>query len=206
MNKLYTDLVNTAEKQLSGIFSIARRCWLYERAEAEILGVKLNERLPQITLVVRALGTKQEQTILYTPGIEALLKIEDANISMVLNTWQQELDNAFKGFDPESEIPAILTQPAFKEEPVEESSTNLDASQMSCTEAEAEDPIPEDPAPVIPEDLILWAIANLRTITEEKASFKKDIPEEFSYLAASKRTITNIDILTELANRIPVED
>lgn len=203
MNKLYTDSINTAKKQLEGIFSIPRECLLYERAKAEIIGVRINSKLPQITLVVRASGTKQEQTILYTPGIEALLKIEDPNISMVLNTWQRELEKAFKGFDPESEIPTILCQPMTNEEP-EEDNSKLDENQDPSLEVE--DPIPEDSVHAVPEDLIVWALSNLRTLTEEKASFKKDIPEEFSYLAASKRTITNIDILTELANRIPVED
>ena len=72
-----------------------------------------------------------------------------------------------------------------------------------------EDPVIEKPAYVmteLDEAFITWALENLRTMNEDKASFKKDIPEEFAHMAATKRTITDGDILTILANRVPVEE
>lgn len=190
--KTYRELSRTAEKQLNSIFSIPVQCVVYGSALAEVLKARISETLPQITLVFRALGSKLEQTILYANNC-AVIKFDDPEVAEAVSTWQQELEKAFRG---EVEIKVIPPVNEVPEEPIAE----------AVTEDVVEESIVEELQDVSPAEFIEWAVENLRTMTEDKATFKKDIPEQFIMWAATKRTITDGELLRMLADACPVTE
>ena len=202
--KTYRELSRTAEKQLNSIFSIPAQCVIYGSALAEVLKARISETLPQITLVFRALGSKLEQTILYANNY-AVIKFDNPEVAEVVRTWQQELEKAFRG---EVEIQVIPPVNEVPDEPIAETVTEV--LEDTVTEDVTEDPVVESLVEQIqdvsPAEFIAWAVENLRTLTEDKASFKKDIPEEFSLWAATKRTITDGELLRMLADACPVAE
>lgn len=208
MNKKYVEFSAVVEAQLNKIFEVPARGILYGTAEAEVFRAKVSSTLPQITLTFKLPGTKQEQTIRYTQGLETLFAFEDQEVEAAVKTWQQELEKAFKGGIELSVVPPVCEVPEEPEvvaEPVTE----------AVEEAIEEEPIIEDlvgesiieePQDVSPAEFIAWAVENLRTMTEDKATFKKDIPEEFTMWAATKRTITDGELLRMLADACPVTE
>jgi hypothetical protein len=148
-------------------------------------------------------GTRQEQTIRYTQGIETLFIFEDQGVEAAVKTWQQELEKAFRGDVEISVVPPVCEVPEESEvvaEPVD------DEPKEEVIEDPVEESIIEEPQDVSPAEFIAWAVENLRTMTEDKASFKKDIPEQFIMWAATKRTITDGQLLTMLADACPVTE
>ena len=202
--KTYIESSRTAEKQLNSIFSIPVQCVVYGSALVEVLKARISETLPQITLVFRAFGSKLEQTILYTNNC-AVIKFDDPEVAEAVSTWQQELEKAFRG---EVEIKVIPPVNEVPEEPIVEAVTEVleETVTEDVTEDIVEESIIEEPQDVSPAEFIAWAIENLRTMNEDKATFKKDIPEEFAMWAATKRTITDGQLLTMLAEACPVEE
>jgi hypothetical protein len=47
-------------------------------------------------------------------------------------------------------------------------------------------------------EFIAWASGSLKTLTDEKITFTKNIPEEYSIFATTKRTITDLTIISKL--------
>ncbi len=201
--KTYRESSRTAEKQLNSIFSIPAQCVVYGSALAEVLKARISETLPQITLVFRALGSKLEQTILYANNY-TVIKFDDPEVAEAVRTWQQELEKAFRG---EVEIKVIPPVNEVPEESIAEAVTEglEETVTEDVTENVVEESIVEELHDVSPAEFIEWAVENLRTMTEDKATFKKDIPEEFTMWAATKRTITDGQLLTMLAEACPVD-
>lgn len=200
----YRESSRTAEKQLNSIFSIPAQCVVYGSALAEVLKARISETLPQITLVFRALGSKLEQTILYANNY-AVIKFDDLEVAEAVRTWQQELEKAFRG---EVEIKVIPLINEVSEEPIAEAVTEVleETVTEDVKENVVEESIAEEIQDVSPAEFIEWAVENLKTMTEDKATFKKDIPEEFTMWAATKRTITDGQLLTMLADACPVTE
>lgn len=200
----YRESSRTAEKQLNSIFSIPAQCVVYGSALAEVLKARISETLPQITLVFRALGSKLEQTILYANNY-AVIKFDDPEVAEAVRTWQQELEKAFRG---EVEIKVIPLINEVSEEPIAEAITEVleETVTEDVKENVVEESITEEIQDVSPAEFIEWAVENLKTMTEDKATFKKDIPEEFTMWAATKRTITDGQLLTMLADACPVTE
>ena len=202
--KTYRELSRTAEKQLNSIFSIPAQCVIYGSALAEVLKARISETLPQITLVFRALGSKLEQTILYANNY-AVIKFDDPEVAEAVRTWQQELEKAFSG---EVEIQVIPPVNEVLDEPIAETVTEVleETVTEDVTEDVVEESLVEQIQDVSPAEFIEWAVENLRTMTEDKATFKKDIPEQFIMWAATKRTITDGELLRMLADACPVAE
>jgi hypothetical protein len=202
--KTYRESSHTAEKQLNSIFSIPAQCVVYGSALAEVLKARISETLPQITLVFRALGSKLEQTILYANNY-TVIKFDDPEVEEAVRTWQQELEKAFRG---EVEIKVIPPVSEVPEEPIAEAVTEglEETITEDVTENVVEESIVEEIQDVSPAEFIEWAVENLRTMTEDKATFKKDIPEQFIMWAATKRTITDGELLRMLADACPVDE
>jgi len=201
MKKVYADFAEFVEKQLNQLLSSPASCKVYT-ARGQVFKAQVNRKAPQITLFFKLLKSPHEQTILYNDQGKCFITFEDLEVANVFDSWLCSLEQTFVRnvevivHPPEPEtIPEVntLVQPV----------DSLDVLEVIEDEAdsnfEAETSITE-----IDESFYDWAFANLRSLTEEKASFKKDIPVEFSYLATSKRTITDSRILTMLANRTPV--
>lgn len=203
MKNTYKESSRTAEKQLNSIFSIPAKCVVYGSALAEVLKARVSDTLPQINLVFRALGAKLEQTILYTHNY-TVINFDDPEVAEAVRTWQQELEKAFCG---EAEIKVIPHVNGVPEEPVAEAVPGVleETTIEDIIEDPVEESIMEEPQDVSPAEFIAWAVENLRTLNEDKATFKKDIPEEFTMWAATKRTITNGQLLTMLADACPVD-
>jgi DNA mismatch repair ATPase MutL len=199
----YRESSRTAEKQLNNIFSIPVQCVVYGSALAEVLKAKISETLPQITLVFRALGSKLEQTILYANNYK-VIKFDDPEVAEAVSTWQQELEKAFRG---EVEIKVIPLINEVPEEPVAEAVTEVleETVTEDVKDNVVEEFVVEETPDVSPAEFIDWAVENLKTMTEDKATFKKDIPEQFIMWAATKRTITDGQLLTMLAEACPVD-
>ena len=205
MNNKYKESSCTTEKVLNGIFSIPAKCIIYGSAPAEVVRARVSETLPQITLIFRAFGTKLEQTILYTVN-SSIIDFEDLEVAEAVELWQQELEKAFRGDIEISVVPPACEVP---EEPVVENVSEV-VEPLIEDEPVSEDEVIEgsvldEPQDVSPAEFIAWAVENLRTMTEDKATFKKDIPEEFAMWAATKRTITDGELLTMLADACPVD-
>lgn len=200
----YRESSRTAEKQLNSIFSIPAQCVVYGSALAEVLKARISETLPQITLVFRALGSKLEQTILYANNY-TVIKFDDPEVAEAVRTWQQELEKAFRG---EVEIKVIPPVNEVPEEPIAEAVTEVleETVTEDVTENVVEESVVEEIQDVSPAEFIVWAVENLRTMTGDKATFKKDIPEQFIMWAATKRTITDGQLLTMLAEACPVDE
>ena len=200
----YRESSRIAEKQLNSIFSIPAQCVVYGSALAEVLKARISETLPQITLVFRALGSKLEQTILYANNY-TVIKFDDPEVAEAVRTWQQELEKAFRG---EVEIKVIPLINEVPEEPIAEAFTEVleETVTEDVKDNVVEESVVEEIQDVSPAEFIEWAVENLRTLTEDKATFKKDIPEEFTMWAATKRTITDGQLLTMLADACPVTE
>lgn len=225
MNKFtnYRDYAKEVEARLNRAVKSPVSCMVYERVRGEINRVMVSPTAPQINLSFRALNSKINQTIYYFYNGKPQVKFENYSYSKEFTNWQHALEAAFKKLpdipDP-AEVPELVpTEAQWVEEPIIGESIVEDVAFVQEVEPEVED-IPEvvieDPAteseqPIremteVDEAFIVWALENLRTLNEDKASFKKDVPEEFAHMAATKRTITDVDILTILANRLPVEE
>lgn len=212
MNKKYIEFSAVVEAQLNKIFEVPARGILYGTVVAEVLRAKVSTTLPQITLTFKLQGTRQQQTIRYTQGIETLFMFEDSEVEAAVRTWQQELEKAFKGSVEISVAPSVcevpeepeVTEPEVQDEPkVEEP---VEDTAESAEEETIEEAVIGKPQDVSPAEFIAWAVENLRTMTEDKASFKKDIPEQFIMWAATKRTITDGELLRMLADACPVAE
>lgn len=200
MNKKYIEFSAVVEAQLNKIFEVPARGIFYGTAVAEVFRAKVSSTLPQITLTFKLPGTKQEQTIRYTQGIETLFAFEDQEVEAAVKTWQQKLEKAFRGDIEISVVPPVCEVPEVVSEPV------ADEPEEEFIEDPVEESIIEEPQDVSPAEFIAWAVENLKTMTEEKATFKKDIPEEFTMWAATKRTITDGQLLAMLADACPVTE
>lgn len=213
--KYYEEFAKEAENKLNQLLQIPVPCLVFERARGEIVRAKVSPCVPQIQLIFRQTNSKLEQTILYSYEGKPQVTLEPA-YAKTLSEWQAALEFAFrKGFNIQIDCPKIPTsEVAIVADDLEQEET-LDATEVEEPKTEGLSEIEEvskleevkeaeDIAPF--DDFIIWALENLRALNEDKASFKKDIPEEYSLWAATKRTVTNAAILTELANRLPVSE
>lgn len=213
MKKTYIEFSNTAEKYLKTIITVPSpaKCTLYRSVKAEIIDVKVCADLPLITFTFRPFDSKLAQTVLYTNSCEAIFAIDDAEVKDAVDTWQQELDKAFQGTTEPVVIPDVEEVPDLKDciDPLDLEGIQTDSAvemldntkglieDESFSESSVEEPAFETGF----EAFLIWAVENLRTLSEDKASFKKDIPEEFSSWASTKRTTTNKSVLNELTAR-----
>ena len=108
----------------------------------------------------------------------------------------------------EVEIKVIPLINEVPEEPIAEAFTEVleETVTEDVKDNVVEESVVEEIQDVSPAEFIEWAVENLRTLTEDKATFKKDIPEEFTMWAATKRTITDGQLLTMLADACPVTE
>lgn len=230
MNKFtnYRDYAKEVEARLNRAVKSPVPCMVYERVKGEINRVMINPTAPQINLSFRALNSKINQTIYYFYNGKPQVKFENYSYSKEFTTWQHALEAAFNKLpdlpDP-VEVPELILEAT--EEPVIE--TTSEVQEESIIEAipeiveekpvmedvaeaaeEVEDPVEESLVEQIqdvsPAEFIAWAVENLRTMTAVKASFKKDIPEQFIMWAATKRTITDGELLRMLADACPVAE
>jgi hypothetical protein len=233
MNKFtnYRDYAKEVEARLNRAVKFPVPCMVYERVRGEINRVMVSPTAPQINLSFRALNSKINQTIYYFYNGKPQVKFENYSYSKEFTNWQHALEAAFRKLPevpdpaevpeliPEAiEEPVIETTPEVYEEPiieaipeiVEEEPVVEDVAEATEEVEDTEDPVEEylveQIQDVSPAEFIAWAVENLRTMTEDKASFKKDIPEEFSLWAATKRTITDGELLRMLADACPVTE
>lgn len=233
MNKFtnYRDYAKEVEARLNRAVKFPVPCMVYERVRGEINRVMVSPTAPQINLSFRALNSKINQTIYYFYNGKPQVKFENYSYTKEFTNWQHALEAAFNKLPevpdpaevpeliPEAiEEPVIETTPEVQEEPiieaipeiVEEEPVVEDVTEateeVEDTEDHVEESLVEQIQDVSPAEFIAWAIENLRTMTEDKASFKKDIPEEFSLWAATKRTITDGELLRMLADACPVTE
>ena len=229
MNKFtnYRDYAKEVEARLNRAVKFPVPCMVYERVRGEINRVMVSPTAPQINLSFRALNSKINQTIYYFYNGKPQVKFENYNYSKEFTNWQHALEAAFNRLpevlDP-AEVPELVsTEEQWVEEPITEEVVIEDTysvqevepkeedipetvEEVGCTEDPVEESLVEQIQDVSPAEFIAWAVENLRTITEDKASFKKDIPEEFSLWAATKRTITDGELLRMLADACPVAE
>jgi hypothetical protein len=233
MNKFtnYRDYAKEVEARLNRAVKFPVPCMVYERVRGEINRVMVSPTAPQINLSFRALNSKINQTIYYFYNGKPQVKFENYSYTKEFTNWQHALEAAFNKLPevpdpaevpeliPEAiEEPVIETTPEVQEEPiieaipeiVEEEPVVEDVAEATEEVEDTEDPVEESLVEQIqdvsPAEFIAWAVENLRTMTEDKASFKKDIPEEFSLWAATKRTITDGELLRMLADACPVTE
>ncbi len=227
MNKFtnYKDYAKDLEARLNRAVKSPVPCMVYEKVRGEINRVMVSPTAPQINLSFRALNSKINQTIYYFYNGKPQVKFENYSYTKEFTNWQHALEAAFNRLpeipDP-AEVPELVsTEEQWVEEPITEEAVIEDTHSAQEVEPTGED-IPEtieevedteDPVAeslveqiqdVSPAEFIAWALENLRTLTEDKASFKKDIPEEFSLWAATKRTVTDGELLRMLADACPV--
>jgi hypothetical protein len=233
MNKFtnYRDYAKEVEVRLNRAVKFPVPCMIYERVRGEINRVMVSPTAPQINLSFRALNSKINQTIYYFYNGKPQVKFENYTYTKEFTNWQHALEAAFNRLPevpdpaevpelvPEAiEEPVIETTPEVQEEliieaipeiveeePVVEDVTEA-AGEVEGIEDPVEESLVEQIQDVSPAEFIAWAVENLRTMTEDKASFKKDIPEEFSLWAATKRTITDGELLRMLADACPVTE
>lgn len=221
----YKDYAKEVEARLNRAVKFPVPCMVYERVRGEINKVSVSSTAPQINLSFRANNSKINQTIYYFYNGKPQVKFENYSYSKEFTNWQHALEAAFKKLpevpDP-AEVPELVpvaTEEAAVEavpEVIEEPETEpaIEAVEETIEEEpileDDEDPVEESLVEqlqdVSPAEFIAWAVENLRTMNEDKASFKKDIPEEFSMWAATKRTITDGELLTMLADACPVTE
>lgn len=233
MNKFtnYRDYAKEVEARLNRAVKFPVPCMVYERVRGEINRVMVSPTAPQINLSFRALNSKINQTIYYFYNGKPQVKFENYNYSKEFTNWQHALEAAFNRLPevpdpaevpeliPEAiEEPVIETTPEVQEEPIIEAIPEIAeeepvvedipeaVEEVVYTEDPVEESLVEQIQDVSPAEFIAWAVENLRTMTEDKASFKKDIPEEFSLWAATKRTITDGELLRMLADACPVTE
>jgi hypothetical protein len=233
MNKFtnYKDYAREVEARLNRAVRFPVPCLVYERVRGEIHKVSVSPKAPQINLSFKAVNSKIMQTIYYSYNGKPQVKFENYSYSKEFTNWQHALEAAFNRLPevpdpaevpeliPEAiEKPVVETTPEVQEEPtieaipeiVEEEPVVEDVVEAVKEVEDTEDPVAESLVEQIqdvsPAEFIAWAVENLRTMTEDKASFKKDIPEEFSLWAATKRTITDGELLRMLADACPVTE
>ncbi len=229
MNKFtnYRDYAKEVEARLNRAVKFPVPCMVYERVRGEINRVMVSPTAPQINLSFRAFNSKINQTIYYFYNGKPQVKFENYSYTKEFTNWQHALEAAFNRLpevpDP-AEVPELVsTEEQCVEEPIAEESVIEDtpsvqevepteedipetAEEVEYTEDPVEESLVEQIQDVSPAEFIAWAVENLRTMTEDKASFKKDIPEEFSLWAATKRTITDGELLRMLADACPVTE
>ena len=228
MNKFtnYKDYAKEVEARLNRAVKFPVPCLVYERVRGEIHKVSVSPYAPQINLSFRASNSKINQTIYYFYNGKPQVKFENYSYSKEFTNWQHALEAAFKKLpevpDP-AEVPELVPdqveEPVIEEVPeaVEESAVETVAEPVPEVVEKPVEEIEDDEDPVqeslveqlqdvSPAEFIAWAVENLRTMNEDKASFKKDIPEEFSMWAATKRTITDGELLRMLADACPVTE
>lgn len=229
MNKFtnYRDYAKEVEARLNRAVKFPVPCMVYERVRGEINRVMVSPTAPQINLSFRALNSKINQTIYYFYNGKPQVKFENYSYTKEFTNWQYALEAAFKNLpevpDP-AEVPELVsTEEQWVEEPITEevvieetySAQEVEPMEEDIPEAveeveDIEDPVEESLVEQIqdvsPAEFIAWAVENLRTMNEDKATFKKDIPEEFSLWAATKRTITDGELLRMLADACPVTE
>ena len=229
MNKFtnYRDYAKEVEARLNRAVKFPVPCMVYERVRGEINRVMVSPTAPQINLSFRALNSKINQTIYYFYNGKPQVKFENYSYSKEFTNWQHALEAAFKKLpevpDP-AEVPElVLTEEQWIEEPIieeavieetcsaqevepKEEDISETVEEVEGTEDPVEESLVEQIQDVSPAEFIAWAVENLRTMTEDRASFKKDIPEEFSLWAATKRTITDGELLRMLADACPVTE
>lgn len=222
----YKDYAKEVEIRLNRAVKFPVPCLVYERVRGEINKVSVSPTAPQINLSFRASNSKINQTIYYFYNGKPQVKFENYSYSKEFTNWQHALEAAFKKLpevpDP-AEVPELVpgeAEEAVAEVVVEavpeaieefETETVIEAVEETIEEEPIlEDPVEEsiieEPQDVSPAEFIAWAVENLRTMNEDKATFKKDIPEEFAMWAATKRTITDGQLLAMLADACPVEE
>ena len=218
----YKDYAKEVEARLNRAVKFPVPCLVYERVRGEINKVSVSPTAPQINLSFRASNSKINQTIYYFYNGKPQVKFENYSYSKEFTNWQHALEAAFKKLP---EVPDPIEVPELVPGEVEEAAVEAVTEVIEEPEAEPvlevveetieEEPITEDtveesiieePQDVSPAEFIAWAVENLRTMNEDKATFKKDIPEEFSMWAATKRTITDGQLLTMLAEACPVDE
>lgn len=231
----YRDYAKEVEARLNRAVKFPVPCMVYERVRGEINRVIVSPTAPQINLSFRALNSKINQTIYYFYNGKPQVKFENYSYTKEFTNWQHALEAAFNRLpevpDP-AEVPELI--PGAIEEPVIEDIPEVQdesiaeaaleivekkpvvedipkvAAEATEESGDVEDPVDESLVEQIqdvsPAEFIAWAVENLRTITEDKASFKKDIPEEFRMWAATKRTITDGELLRMLADACPVTE
>lgn len=218
----YKDYAKEVEARLNRAVKFPVPCLVYERVRGEINKVSVSSTAPQINLSFRAINSKINQTIYYFYNGKPQVKFENYSYSKEFTNWQHALEAAFKKLpevpDPievpelvpgEVEEAAVEAVPEVSEELETEPVTEVveeTIEEEPITEDLVEESIIEEPQDVSPAEFIAWAVENLRTMTEDKATFKKDIPEEFTMWAATKRTITDGQLLTMLAEACPVDE
>ena len=227
MNKFtnYRDYAKEVEARLNRAVKFPVPCMVYERVRGEINKVSVSPTAPQINLSFRANNSKINQTIYYFYDGKPQVKFENYAYAREFTNWQHALEAAFKKLpevpDP-AEVPELVPVEAEEviveavPEVIEELETEpvIEAVEETLEEEpileDDEDPVEESLVEqlqdVSPAEFIAWAVENLRTMNEDKASFKKDSPEEFSMWAATKRTITDGELLTMLADACPVTE
>ena len=229
MNKFtnYRDYAKEVEARLNRAVKFPVPCMVYERVRGEINRVMVSPTAPQINLSFRALNSKINQTIYYFYSGKPQVKFENYSYSKEFTNWQHALEAAFKKLpevpDP-AEVPELVpTEEQWVEEPITEETVIEDTysvqevepkeedipetvEEVACTEDPVEESLVEQIQDVSPAEFIAWAVENLRTMNEDKATFKKDIPEEFTMWAATKRTITDGELLRMLADACPVAE
>jgi hypothetical protein len=230
MNKVinYRDYAKEVEARLNRAVKSPVPCMVYERVKGEINRVMVSPTAPQINLSFRALNSKINQTIYYFYNGKSQVKFENYSYTKEFTNWQYALEAAFNKLpevpDP-TEVPELILEAV--EEPVIETTSEVQEAPIieAIPEIVEEEPVVEDVAAVTeevedpveeslveqiqdvsPAEFIAWAVENLRTMAEDKASFKKDIPEQFIMWAATKRTITDGQLLTMLADACPVTE
>lgn len=218
----YKDYAKEVEARLNRAVKFPVPCLVYERVRGEINKVSVSPTAPQINLSFRASNSKINQTIYYFYNGKPQVKFENYSYSKEFTNWQHALEAAFKKLP---EVPDPIEVPELVPGEVEEAAVEAVTEVIEELEAEPvlevveetieEEPITDDPVEesiieepqdVSPAEFIAWAVENLRTMNEDKATFKKDIPEEFSMWAATKRTITDGQLLTMLAEACPVDE
>ena len=221
----YKDYAKEVEARLNRAVKFPVPCLVYERVRGEINKVSVSPTAPQINLSFRASNSKINQTIYYFYNGKPQVKFENYSYSKEFTNWQHALEAAFKKLpevpDP-AEVPELV--PGEVEEPVVEAvpevidepetepvieaveETIEEEPILEDDEEPVEESIIEEHQDVSPAEFIAWAVENLRTMNEDKATFKKDIPEEFTMWAATKRTITDGQLLTMLAEACPVDE
>ena len=217
----YKDYAKEVEARLNRAVKFPVPCLVYERVRGEINKVSVSSTAPQINLSFRASNSKINQTIYYFYNGKPQVKFENYSYSKEFTNWQHALEAAFKKLpevpDPaevpelvpgEVEEPVVEAVPEVIEEPEVEPVTEVVEETIEedpIIEDSVEESIIEEPQDVSPAEFIAWAVENLRTMNEDKATFKKDIPEEFTMWAATKRTITDGQLLTMLAEACTVD-
>lgn len=220
----YSEFAIEAERRLNNLVHSPVTCTVYESVKGTINRVRVSVTLPQINLIFIQQGSRLEQSILYFCNGRPQLRFENLEHAQEFERWQYAIEEAFKQIPnvniacPEDSM--IETVAEEIEELTEEAVKDAGNEPDACVdvpfiadepETVVEDPVQESGEPTyeiteLDEAFVIWALENLRTLNEDKATFKKDIPEEFAHMAATKRTITDGDILAMLVNRVPVEE